>query len=218
VEISENSFLRLRCFIGNQTNFLGDGLREAFVEDLEKYSPSLGRNAIYEKSSKISKLPAILVVQFVRFYWRREKGVKSKINRKVSYPERLDLSEFCTDDLKQAILTYRDDVDRKINEMKEHKEAQMDVDGDSKEESVPNPLQNRQSGIYELFALITHEGRSPDSGHYIGWVRHSKDSWYKFDDHVVSEVSTEHVMMLYGGSGDSPMAYICFYRASPWRR
>ena len=26
-------------------------------------------------------------------------------------------------------------------------------------------------GVYELFAVVTHQGRSADAGHYIGWVR-----------------------------------------------
>jgi ubiquitin carboxyl-terminal hydrolase 14 len=26
-------------------------------------------------------------------------------------------------------------------------------------------------GNYELFAVVTHKGRSADSGHYIGWAR-----------------------------------------------
>ena len=26
-------------------------------------------------------------------------------------------------------------------------------------------------GIYELFAVVTHKGRSADSGHYVAWIR-----------------------------------------------
>ena len=29
-------------------------------------------------------------------------------------------------------------------------------------------------GNYELFAIVTHKGRSADSGHYIAWVRHEE--------------------------------------------
>ena len=28
------------------------------------------------------------------------------------------------------------------------------------------------SGYYELLAVLTHQGRSSSSGHYVGWVRH----------------------------------------------
>ncbi len=33
--------------------------------------------------------------------------------------------------------------------------------------SLPDGFQ----GLYELFAVVTHKGRSADSGHYMGWVR-----------------------------------------------
>ena len=32
-------------------------------------------------------------------------------------------------------------------------------------------------GMYEVFALVTHKGRSADGGHYISWVRQEKDDW-----------------------------------------
>ena len=35
---------------------------------MEKYSTSLSRNADYSKTSRISRLPAYLAVQFVRFF------------------------------------------------------------------------------------------------------------------------------------------------------
>jgi len=28
------------------------------------------------------------------------------------------------------------------------------------------------SGYYELLAVLTHQGRSSSSGHYLGWIRH----------------------------------------------
>jgi hypothetical protein len=34
----------------------------------------------------------------------------------------------------------------------------------------PDPGSNN-SGYYELAAVLTHKGRSSDSGHYVGWVR-----------------------------------------------
>jgi hypothetical protein len=34
-------------------------------------------------------------------------------------------------------------------------------------------LPARFRGLYELFAVVTHKGRSADSGHYMGWVRNS---------------------------------------------
>jgi ubiquitin carboxyl-terminal hydrolase 14 len=71
------------------------------------------------------------------------------------------------------------------------------------------PLRFR--GLYELFAIVTHQGRSADSGHYIGWVRSSGDKWLCYDDDDVSECTTDDVLRLRGG-GDWPMAYLTFYR------
>ena len=69
-------------------------------------------------------------------------------------------------------------------------------------------------GNYELFAIVTHKGRSADGGHYMGWVKQdgTKDKWLVFDDDLVSESTTEFVMGLKGG-GDEHMSYLQFYRA-----
>ena len=68
-------------------------------------------------------------------------------------------------------------------------------------------------GQYELHSCVTHKGRSADSGHYIGWVRQQPGSeyWWKYDDEIVTETTTEEVMKLKGG-GDRDTAYLMFYR------
>ena len=38
------------------------------------------------------------------------------------------------------------------------------------------------TGLYKLQAVLTHIGRSADSGHYIAWVRMNDEIWLKFDD------------------------------------
>ncbi len=69
------------------------------------------------------------------------------------------------------------------------------------------------TGQYELHAVVTHKGRSADSGHYIGWVRQAPGSafWWCYNDDVVTEVRTEDILKL-GGGGDRDMAYLNFYR------
>ena len=69
------------------------------------------------------------------------------------------------------------------------------------------------AGQYELHSIVTHKGRSADSGHYIGWARQEpgSDYWWKYDDEVVTETTTEEVMKLKGG-GDRDIAYLMFYR------
>ena len=37
-------------------------------------------------------------------------------------------------------------------------------------------------GKYELMAVLTHKGRSADSGHYVAWVKQDDKQWIQFDD------------------------------------
>lgn len=71
-------------------------------------------------------------------------------------------------------------------------------------------LGSNNSGYYTLQAVLTHQGRSSSSGHYVGWVRHKGDQWMKFDDDVVSPVTSEEIMRLSGG-GDWHVAYVLLY-------
>ncbi|KRX08747.1 hypothetical protein PPERSA_08058 [Pseudocohnilembus persalinus] len=71
--------------------------------------------------------------------------------------------------------------------------------------------QGLDAGNYELVAVITHQGRSSEEGHYMSWIHSSGDDWLKFDDDVVTEVKTEDIMQLKGG-GDWHMGYYFFYR------
>lgn len=71
---------------------------------------------------------------------------------------------------------------------------------------------SNNSGYYTLQAVLTHQGRSSSSGHYVGWVRQSntEDKWVKFDDDVVSPVTSEEILRLSGG-GDWHCAYVLLY-------
>lgn len=42
-------------------------------------------------------------------------------------------------------------------------------------------------------AVITHKGRSSDSGHYVAWVRLKGDQWAMCDDDEVHPVNSEQV-------------------------
>lgn len=128
-------FTNLKCHISQSINHLRDGLVVGLTEELEKNSPTLGRDAIYTKTSKITRLPKYLTVggpiqiqhpklnpkssgtfqlltylqcHFVRFYWKREINKKAKIMRKVTFPFELDATEFCTDELRSKLIPVRD--------------------------------------------------------------------------------------------------------------
>ncbi|RYP71483.1 hypothetical protein DL771_004738 [Monosporascus sp. 5C6A] len=107
---SKERFLKLNCHIDGSTNHLRDGIINGLSEKLEKRSEVLGRDAVYTKTSKISRLPKYLTVHFVRFYWKRETRKKAKIMRKVTFPHELDVVEFCDENLKKLLVPVRDKV------------------------------------------------------------------------------------------------------------
>ncbi|KAE9380383.1 cysteine proteinase [Stipitochalara longipes BDJ] len=107
---SNDAFLKLDCHIGATTNHLRDGILAGLEEKIEKKSSVLDRDAVYTKKSKISRLPKYLTVHFVRFFWKREAQKKAKIMRKVTFPDELDVVEFCTDELKKMLIPVRDKV------------------------------------------------------------------------------------------------------------
>lgn len=107
---SKHQFSKLSCHIDATTNHLRDGILAALSEKLEKKSDVLDRDATYTKTSKISRAPKYLTVHFVRFFWKRESQKKAKIMRKVTFPQELDIVEFCSDELKKAFVPVRDKV------------------------------------------------------------------------------------------------------------
>ncbi|KAI2619687.1 cysteine proteinase [Hypoxylon sp. NC1633] len=115
---SKETFLKLNCHIDANTNHLRDGIAKGLSEKLEKKSEVLDRDAVYTKTSKISRLPKYLTVHFVRFFWKRETQKKAKIMRKVTFPHELDLVEFCDDKLKSMLVPVRD----KVREVKKDEE------------------------------------------------------------------------------------------------
>lgn len=107
---TDDTFLKLDCHINIATNHLRDGIMAALTEEIEKRSPTLGHDAVYTKTSKIARLPQYLTVHFVRFNWKKEINKKAKIMRKVTFPEELDVVEFCTDELKSRVIPVRDKI------------------------------------------------------------------------------------------------------------
>ncbi|KAI9768915.1 MAG: deubiquitinating enzyme [Geoglossum simile] len=106
----EDTFLKLDCHISASINHLRDGILAALEEKIEKKSPTLDRDAIYTKKSRISHLPKYLTVHFVRFFWKKEAQKKAKIMRKVSFQHELDVVEFCTEELRAILAPVRDKV------------------------------------------------------------------------------------------------------------
>ncbi len=68
------------------------------------------------------------------------------------------------------------------------------------------------AGKYELCGVLTHKGRSADSGHYVSWVKQSDNTWIQFDDDQLIPRKEDEIVTLSGG-GDWHMAYLLLYRA-----
>ncbi|XP_016550678.1 ubiquitin carboxyl-terminal hydrolase 6 isoform X2 [Capsicum annuum] len=224
----------LKCHISQEVNHLHEGLKRGLKSELEKASPSLGRSAVYVKDSRINGLPRYLTIQFVRFFWKRESNQKAKILRKVDYPLSLDVYDLCSDNLRKKLEGPRQvlrDAEGKKAGLKTSVKTSVSTAGDSKmteaeesssgsgeaskstaQEGLLPEEEHQLTGIYDLVAVLTHKGRSADSGHYVAWVKQENGKWVQFDDDNPILQREEDITKLSGG-GDWHMAYICMYKA-----
>uniref|UniRef100_A0A0D6QUC3 Ubiquitin carboxyl-terminal hydrolase n=1 Tax=Araucaria cunninghamii TaxID=56994 RepID=A0A0D6QUC3_ARACU len=229
------SVYSLKCHISHEVNHLHDGLKQGLKSELEKVSPALRRTAVYLKESRVNSLPSYLTVQFVRFFWKRESNQKAKILRKVDYPLELDIFDFCSDELREKlkeprqILRDQESVKfglkskEKQNDSKDKNVGTSNAEGsNTNSSSDSNAAEGKQgmdtdkkeqlTGIYDLVAVLTHKGRSADSGHYVAWVKQENGKWIEFDDDNPIPQREEDITKLSGG-GDWHMAYILLYKA-----
>ena len=204
---------KLPCYIDNLTNELQSGLKTSLKENIELYSDVLQRNSFYEKSQLISRLPQYLTVQFMRFFWKKEnistgsKAGKAKILKSILYSKNLDLYDFCNKQTQELL-----DLGRAIEiKMKKNEMDVVDKEKEAKEKMQVDPLNCVPTGRYSLIAVLTHQGRSSESGHYIGWVHQKDDNWVKYDDDVITYVKSQEILDLRGG-GDWHMNYICIFK------
>lgn len=77
--------------------------------------------------------------------------------------------------------------------------------------------QHDTDAAYELTSVFIHRGSSPSWGHYFFYSRHlpdQPDSWFKYNDSDVSEVSKDEVLADTTGSTANPylVRYMCFLR------
>ncbi|KAL4917766.1 hypothetical protein BDW62DRAFT_183297, partial [Aspergillus aurantiobrunneus] len=126
---SSDVFYKLDCHIDKDTNHLHDGILAGLEEKIEKNSPTLDRDAIYTKRSRIARLPKYLTVHFVRFFWKRDAQKKAKIMRKVTFPAELDVVDFCTDELKKLLVPVRDKV-------RDIRKEELDVERSRKRQKI----------------------------------------------------------------------------------
>jgi len=219
---SSERLYQLSCFINQDVKYLHTGLRARLKENITKASPSLNRDASYTKASTITRLPGYLTIQFVRFFFKEKEKVNAKILKDVKFTMMLDVYDLCDKELKDKIKPMREkfkekedrDAEKKIVP-KSKRVEKMDVDEKDKEVktepfSFPEDVGSNNSGYYELSAILTHRGRTSQSGHYVAFKRTKEDMWLMYDDDNVTPITTDEVMKLSGG-GDWHCAYVLLY-------
>lgn len=234
VQIKYEDDLKLQCHITSSTNFLKNGILESLNETIEKHSENLNKNCTYEINKKITKLPSILTVQFVRFFWKRSTNKKSKILRKVQFPFQLDLADILDEEYRDEKIKIRDEFrsieknqqteEREFKKQKKIINSKEEDDFFQKQhdkyiekftEKSPKNLSSGEnpSSLYNLNAIITHQGSSADSGHYQAFVKdkYNDDKWWRFNDDKVSIVDKDKIESLAGG-GESDSALILIYK------
>jgi len=223
-------FLQYSCYIDKDVKYLHTGLKQRLQETVEKHSPTLNRNATYVKTLRVSRLPGYITIQMVRFHFKQSKeegqaGVNAKVLKDVKFPVNLDMFEMCSPELQERIKPRRTEFKNYEDWLVDNahktgfvggKEGAMKKERDSQEgeecedwDFAEDPGSSN-SGYYVLQAVLTHKGRSSNSGHYVGWVRQKGEVWLKCDDDEVSPVHEEDVLKLSGG-GDWHTAYLLIY-------
>ncbi|KAJ2714901.1 deubiquitinating enzyme [Coemansia spiralis] len=242
--VRHEAFRKINCHIDKGVNYLAQGIKKGLEEEIEKRSDSLGRDALYTAVSRIERLPEYVTVAYNRFFWKTSESVEAKIVKSVQFPLDLDLAEFCTPELQEKMRPtrtfLREAEDRRAAERKLAKAGKEPEapPADAPPAVAPAPAEIHPdlqadvgcnpTGIYELVGVVTHIGRTANSGHYMGWVRKEKGVggpdpkgkgipdtqhwWYRFDDDKVSMVTDDDILRLCGG-GDWHTAYVTLYRA-----
>ena len=111
--VSVEKVLKISCNISNAVNYMQQGIMEALDGQIEKQSSTLGREAVYSSTQRLSRLPTYLTVHMVRFAWRADIGKRTKVMRKVKFPLVLDALELCTEELRAKLIP----VNRKLGDV-----------------------------------------------------------------------------------------------------
>jgi ubiquitin carboxyl-terminal hydrolase 14 len=110
-----------------------------------------------------------------------------------------------------AVTTYKTDAEREAEHAAAIVRAKAEILDLVDPELVADDGAN-QTGLYELRAVITHQGASADSGHYTAYVKQeapndydditggsSESKWWWFNDDRVTEVDSDKIEGLSGG-------------------
>jgi len=224
---STESFLHYSCYIDKDVKYLASGLKNRLQENITKKSSILDRDAEYVKTLKVSRLPGYLTIQMMRFQFKQKDAINAKILKDIKFPLVLDVFELCSEKLQEMLVPmrkkFKEHEDRLVEQSSKLKSKGGKDEAYKKDRelaelspdllepsSFEDDIGSNNSGYYELQAVLTHKGRSSDSGHYVAWIRFKGDTWVECNDDTINPIHVEDVMKLSGG-GDWHTAYILLY-------
>ncbi|KAL3197094.1 hypothetical protein MRX96_045022 [Rhipicephalus microplus] len=197
---TKEHFLQLSCFISQDVKYMMAGLKSKLSETINKKSPTLNKDCEYKKTSTISRLPAYLTIQFVRFFYKERGAVNAKILKDIKFPLQLDVSSRTarwTSHKSSISSTLTMQTRLTGRPSRSHSHLQM------------TPAQTTAASTRSRLCSRTKAALHP-SGHYVAWIRRKEDEWFKCDDDKVSVVTSEEILKLSGG-GDWHTAYVLLY-------
>ena len=190
-------------------NTLNDSLHKLIVPEIidDFKCSNCNKNVRISKITSLNKLPNVLIIHLKRFYLDYETCHTTKINTKMEFPTKINLKEFCIEEITKNYSV-------------------------SKDEAIDD-IYTRQDEYYqyELKGINIHTG-SADGGHYFSYIDSSrdgtgnilevspngKDSWLTFNDSQVSEFDTDKIPSeCFGGNTEGysfencQNAYLLFY-------
>jgi len=222
--LTTEKFLQFSCYIDKDVKYLHTGLKNRLTEVIEKHSPTLNRDTEYTKTMAINRLPGYMTIQMVRFHFKQKEAVNAKVLKDIKFPVMLDMFDMCSKELQEKLKPTRSQfkayedwlVEQSVTVKGKNRTAAEKAEREAQDNAehedwwFPDDVGSSNSGYYVLQAVLTHKGRSSNSGHYVGWVRQKGETWLKCDDDEVSPVHEEDVLKLSGG-GDWHTAYLLLY-------
>ncbi|KAH9920848.1 cysteine proteinase [Epithele typhae] len=138
--IAYEKVLKIACNISNAVNYMQQGIMEALDGKIEKQSATLGREAVYSSTQRLTRLPTYLTVHMVRFAWKRDIQKKAKIMRRVKFPTEYDALDIATDELKEKLLP----VSRRLKEIEKERGERRKV---RKRTKAAQPTKDKEGDV-----------------------------------------------------------------------
>ena len=176
---------KLQVNIDSETSYIEKGIE--MNSEVTKFSKLSGKDCIFTVHKEILELPKYLIIQMMRFCYKNDEKIVAKIVKRIKISHRLNVYSWVAHELEEKLINPND-VDEDPKTLRE---------------------KGKESSKYDLLAILTHRGRTANSGHYVSHVR-IDDQWYRYDDEKVKEIDTDAIDDLSGGA-DWHCSYILVY-------